>query len=129
VPEIALAAEGFALDIIDDGAERVAVLRAEGKLGLQYAVYALAEHFLGVRFVHPLFDLAPEVPPAPSELHLDETPAMGLRILYEAAHTLPDLRGTGILREGTQGHTHTTATSGPGGGRIGSAIMSACGTS
>jgi len=86
--------QGFALDILTTGEKRTAVLRAGDRLGLQYAVYGFAEHFLGMRFVHPLTDLQPEKPPMPGELHLVESPSVTLRVLYENAHVRSGLRGT-----------------------------------
>jgi hypothetical protein len=80
--------QGFALDIVKKGAKRIAVLRAADRLGLQYAVYAFAEQFLGVRFVHPLLDLQPEKPPMPAEFRRVESPSRPLRTLYETSHVL-----------------------------------------
>jgi len=85
--------QGFALDIVKTGERRTAVLRAGDRLGLQYAVYGLAEQFLGVRFVHPLLDLQPP-PPLPTELHLVESPSRSLRVLYETSHVLDGGWGT-----------------------------------
>ena len=92
--------QGFALDILQADGQRTAVLRAEDRLGLQYAVYGFAEHYLGVRFVHPLLDLQPETPPMPGDLHLVERPSTALRVLMEGSHTRAGLRGT----EGRKSH-------------------------
>jgi len=78
--------QGFGLDILERDGKRAAVLRAADRLGLQYAVYGFAEQFLGVRFVHPLIDLQPEVPPMPRELRVVETPPRPLRVLHEGGH-------------------------------------------
>lgn len=78
--------QGFALDIFEKDGKRTAVLRAADRLGLQYAVYGFAEQFLGVRFVHPLLDLQPEKPPMPKELHVQESPSVPLRILFDTSH-------------------------------------------
>ena len=87
--------ESFALDITSVAGQQLAVLRGADRLGLQYAVYGFAEHFLGMRFVHPHFDVGPAEPPAPVELHLEEKPSMPLRVLYETSHVNGGwLRGT-----------------------------------
>jgi len=78
--------QGFALDIFENDGKRSAVLRAEDRLGLQYAVYSFAEEFLGVRFVHPLIDLQPEVPPMPKALRVVESPSVSLRTLFDTSH-------------------------------------------
>ena len=93
--------ESFALDITSVDGQQLAVLRAADRLGLQYAVYGFAEHFLGMRFVHPLFDVGPEEPPAPTELHLEEKPSMPLRVLYETSHV-----NGGMLRGTKRGLAH-----------------------
>ena len=78
--------QGFTLDIINKSDQRVAVLRAIDRLGLQYAVYCFAEQFLGVRFVHPQIDIQPESPPMPQKLHIEESPSVPLRILFDTSH-------------------------------------------
>jgi hypothetical protein len=86
--------QGFALDIVTTGGKRTAALRAADRLGLQYAVYGFAEQFLGVRFLHPLLDLQPETPPMPAEMHLVESPARPMRILFENCQVLVGSMGT-----------------------------------
>lgn len=86
--------EGFRLDVAAHGDGSVAALRAPDLLGLQYAVYALAEHYLGARYLHPFFDVLPDRPPCPAEVHVVEEPGMRLRIFYETSHTADDLRAT-----------------------------------
>jgi hypothetical protein len=86
--------EGFLLDIVSNGEGNFAALRAPDLLGIQYAVYALAEHYLGARFLHPFFDMLPEEPPAARETRVAEEPGMRLRIFYETSHTADDLRAT-----------------------------------
>lgn len=78
--------QGFALDIVMADSQWTAVLRAADRLGLQYAIYGFAEHFLGLRFVHPLLDLQPETPPMPERLHLVESPSVPLRTLFDTSH-------------------------------------------
>lgn len=94
IKPVAVPEQGFALDLAQDGGKTIAVLRATDRLGLQYAVYGFAEQYLGVRFVHPLLDLQPGVPPAPKELRLVEAPSCELRVLYETSHVRAGLRGT-----------------------------------
>jgi len=94
IAPIEIPEQGFALDILENGGKRTAVLRAVDRLGLQYAVYGFAEQFLGVRFVHPLIDMQPEAPPMPKELRLVETPPRPLRVLHEGGHVRWDAWGT-----------------------------------
>ena len=95
IEKLSLEPESFALDITTIEGQQLAVLRAADRLGLQYGVYGFAEHFLGMRFVHPHFDVGPEEPPVPSELQLVEKPSMPLRVLYETSHVNGGwLRGT-----------------------------------
>ena len=95
IEKLSLETESFALDITSIDGQQLAILRAADRLGLQYAVYGFAEHFLGMRFVHPHFDVGPEEPPVPSELQLVEKPSMPLRVLYETSHVNGGwLRGT-----------------------------------
>lgn len=86
IAPIQIPEQGFALDIFENDGRRTAVLRAIDRLGLQYAVYGFAEQFLGVRFVHPLLDLQPEVPPMPKELRVLESSSVPLRILFDTSH-------------------------------------------
>lgn len=88
------APEGFLLDVVPHEGKSIAALRARDSLGLQYAVYALAEQYLGARFLHPFFDVLPEQPPLPAEVRREEAPSMELRIFYETSHTADDLRAT-----------------------------------
>jgi len=83
---VAPAEQGFALDIVTVDGQWTAVLRAADRLGLQYAIYGFAEHFLGARFVHPLIDLQPETPPMPKDLRVVETPPRPLRVLHDGSH-------------------------------------------
>ncbi len=81
-----LVEQGFVLDITKLNSRRIAVLRAIDCLGLQYAVYCFAEQFLGVRFVHPQVDIQPETPPMPRDLHVEESPSVPLRVLFDTSH-------------------------------------------
>ncbi len=95
IAKLSLEPESFALDITKVDGQQLAVLRCADRLGLQYAVYGFAEYFLGMRFVHPHFDVGPEEPPAPTELQIVEKPSMSLRVLYETSHVNGGwLRGT-----------------------------------
>ncbi len=95
IAKLSLEPESFALDITKVDGQQLAVLRSVDRLGLQYAVYGFAEYFLGMRFVHPHFDVGPEEPPAPTELQIVEKPSMSLRVLYETSHVNGGwLRGT-----------------------------------
>ncbi len=86
--------QGFILDILEAEGKRTAVLQAADRLGLQYSVYAFAEQFLGVRFVHPMNDVQPDKPPNPARLHIVESPSRSLRVQFETSHTRSGLRGT-----------------------------------
>jgi len=86
IAPIQIPEQGFTLDIFENDGRRTAVLRAADRLGLQYAVYAFAEQFLGVRFVHPLIDMQAEEPPMPKELRVVEQPSVPLRILFDTSH-------------------------------------------
>ena len=94
VEPVALGAEDYALDVGRRGAGLVAVIRHSGRLGMQYGLYGFAEAFLGIRYVHPLRDVGPEVPPMPETLHIVERPCFPVRIMYETSHAADDLRAT-----------------------------------
>ncbi len=94
IPVYTAGPEGFALDILTVDGQATAVLRAQDSFGYQYALYAFAEHYLGVRFTHPFWDVIPQTPPCPATLSLSETPDRPLRLFFEASHTHYGLRGT-----------------------------------
>ncbi len=94
IPAFAAQTESFALDMLEVDGRAVAVLRAHDVLGWQYAVYAFAEAYLGVHFVHPFYDITPARPPCPAAWHCCERPARPLRVFYETSHTHNGLRGT-----------------------------------
>lgn len=94
IPRANISNEGFVIDIFIVDGIRTAVLRTNDRLGAQYALYGLAEHYLGARFIHPFYDLLPDNPPMPEALHIEECPAFPLRILYETSHVVEGLRAT-----------------------------------
>jgi len=97
IPPFQAPAESFALDVLEVDGRAVAVLRARDMLGWQYAVYAFAEAYLGVRFTHPFSDIIPAMPPCPEQLQICDTPNRAMRVFYETSHTHNGLRGTRLM--------------------------------